>query len=116
MSKGVLKNIMIVFGLLDLLLFISCWDSYLLTKYPFSLPGVVTLLIYLSLLLSSYLLYNKPEKGVNVYFIQVPFRILFYFPTFSFLSYLIEPGDLLLISVCVLESLRIFLSWKFLRL
>lgn len=116
MGKSFLKNTMIIFGLLDLLLFVSSYNSYLFSEDIFSFPKIFALPLYLSLLLSSYLLYKNTSKGVKVYFIQVPFRIIFYFPTFSFLSYFIEQGAFLITTIIILESLRILLSWKFLKL
>jgi hypothetical protein len=86
-----------LFSILDCLTFLIFFSSkfnYLLSTFKFSFSiadnilAVWEIIVLLIFLLSSYLLWFKPKSGLFCSFILIPFRIVFLYFSFDFLSYL----------------------------
>jgi len=86
-----------MFAILDcftFLIFILPKFYYLLGTYNFSfsisvkISAIWEILILLFFLLTSYFLWFKPKSGLICSFILIPFRVVFLYFSFDFLSYL----------------------------
>lgn len=86
-----------VLGILDLLtflIFISAKTSHLLATFQFPFPmsaKVVALweiIVLFFFLKTAILLWIKPKSGLFFSFLLIPFRIVFIYYSFDFLSYL----------------------------
>ena len=81
------KKIITYLGILDLIGLIRGYD--IITSYikssEITFLIILTLLLYLSLLISGVLLIRENRIGLNVYYFQFPFRLMFAIFSFGFL-------------------------------
>lgn len=83
------KNILILFGLLDLLTIIFSHKTLLnLIKNPdliLALINLLTLVLLLSILLSGILSILKKKSALIIYYFQFPFKLGFFILSFGFI-------------------------------
>jgi len=114
------KKILILFGILDFLTVLKNYSSIYKLIFPnheFNWISIVYLLIYISLLLSGYLLITQNKFGIWISYFQFPLRLFLMIFSFGFLMIinkifgLQQNGIIILSSILtVLEIGRLIIS------
>jgi len=86
-NSGTNKYLWWSFGLLDAVSFLYAFDQLLhLNQVGFSLVFGIQLVLILSFLVTAILFFLRYKLALTLYFIQFPLRIIFYLPSFIFLT------------------------------
>lgn len=86
-NSGINKYLWWSFGLLDAVSFLYAFDQLMLLNWaPLSLIFGIQLVLILSFLVTAVLFFFRNKLAFTLYFIQFPLRIIFYLPSFIFLT------------------------------
>jgi hypothetical protein len=86
-----MKKFLVLFGILDLITVLKNYNNFYRLVFPnngYHWLNVVILLIYMSLIISGYLLIRQKKSGIWFSYFQFPLRLLFALFTFGFLMIL----------------------------
>ena len=116
-----MKKILILFGILDLVAVVNSYQlmATIIEKgFQFNWLHLVLIVLYGSMIASGILLIKSNKTGIWIYYIQFPFRLIFYAGlTLGFLYPIcnlfcdIKSINTLLVSICsVFEALRLIVT------
>jgi hypothetical protein len=86
-----MKKFLVLFGILDLITVLKNYNNFYRLVFPnngYHWLNIVILLIYMSLIISGYLLIRQKKSGIWFSYFQFPLRLLFALFTFGFLMIL----------------------------
>lgn len=86
-----MKKFLVLFGILDLITVLKNYNNFYRLVFPnngYHWLNVVILLIYMSFIISGYLLIRQKKSGIWFSYFQFPLRLLFALFTFGFLMIL----------------------------